>query len=234
MTHLCIIGNSHTAALKLAWEDLSIKFPEIEITFFAARGRAIGRLMVHDGRIEADNEDLMTQIKLTSNGKTAIVPGEYDAFLVYGTISHALKTTNAENYSRSFARTATLDRARSSILYSHILKLRELTNQPVYAALAPIPSFENGKRPQMLLPQQTACELIQQTLLDPLSAKLIPQPMETLVNDSVTKEEFSKDSVRLEVIKKVAAQHPEGETVHMNKAYGDVWLRAFLTRLPSR
>ena len=38
MTRICVLGNSHAAAIALGWKTLQADYPGVSLTFFAAFG----------------------------------------------------------------------------------------------------------------------------------------------------------------------------------------------------
>ena len=81
MTRLCLIGDSHLAALRSGWSPDD--FPAIRPTFFAAPAKNIGNLVVSNGMLEASDDDLDRHLMITSGGQTSIA-GDYDHYLVHG------------------------------------------------------------------------------------------------------------------------------------------------------
>jgi hypothetical protein len=81
---LCVIGDSHTAAvwraLKSGVIDVS---PGFSVTVFAAQANAVD-LMPRDGALFPDNPAVSKMMAYTSGGKDRIEIKAYDAFLVVG------------------------------------------------------------------------------------------------------------------------------------------------------
>ncbi|MFT4075126.1 MAG: hypothetical protein QM647_06300 [Asticcacaulis sp.] len=66
----------------------------------------------------------------------------------------------------------------------------------------------------------------------PMGAAVIPQPHETIVDGCKTEARFSVGSRRLSVGSFIDDElHPESDLSHMNEAFGELWLRQFLTQL---
>lgn len=81
---LCIIGNSHLAALRTAWDAVGIAHPEVKATFFALGFDRWDGVVMDSERIVARGEAARRAFALSSGGHTEIVFRDYDWFLVHG------------------------------------------------------------------------------------------------------------------------------------------------------
>ncbi|SEN55564.1 hypothetical protein SAMN04489859_100985 [Paracoccus alcaliphilus] len=232
MIRLCVLSNSHSAALKLAWDEMSADHPDIALTFFAARGGRIGKLQVRGDELVPLDDILADQIALTSGGKRSVRPNDYDAFLVYGYGKAQLKGGGAARFSSAFADRVTIERARKRLLSERLLiRLRKITDKPVFICPCPLPTQQDGKSAPRLKDYHDEMDLLQRVVFSPLSATLVPQPAETILDGSATRPEYGEGSVRLRVPGEGLAAHDSGERLHMNKEYGRVWLTHFLPLL---
>lgn len=82
---LCVVGNSHVAAFKLAWDQRRPRLrDDVEATFFSAPNRLM-KFMKREGRsLVADDGELAEKLRYTSGGLDRIDFDRYDAFLVVG------------------------------------------------------------------------------------------------------------------------------------------------------
>ena len=68
--------------------------------------------------------------------------------------------------------------------------------------------------------------------LSRLKAELIEQPLETIVNGGETHPQFSKGSKRLAIGDGFDDHpHPDEDNIHMNEAFGALWLQALFLKL---
>ncbi|CAN7210332.1 hypothetical protein [Rhizobium sp. LjRoot254] len=94
---ICIVGNSHVAALKRGWPAVREKYPDTTIDMFGTYGTSFLDLSVSDGKIIADSETSVAYFKLTG-GSTEIALDAYDRIVVVGagarifTMANVLKT----------------------------------------------------------------------------------------------------------------------------------------------
>lgn len=231
MRRVFVLGNSHVAALKLAWDDLASEYPETSVTFFAARADATRDVTVDNGRLMAGNTTLREQFALTSGGPSHIDPNDFDAVVCYGGLSVSLRRAEVDSFSSGFARKSLLDRTYSSLMFTHVGRLREITEKPVFAAFAPLRAPSSGFVRTALMSMREACDLVQNEALNALKATVLCQPQCTLLDAYTTKPEFSVGSVQLTEIQKSTGAHSDGELSHMNKSYGEIWLREYLPRI---
>ncbi|EEX13549.1 conserved hypothetical protein [Citreicella sp. SE45] len=230
---LCIIGNSHVGALRTAWTSgLSDDFPGITITCFAQRGQGIAEMVVAEGRLLPANPYMKRTVEFTSGGLSEVVVAEYDAFLLYGLHEHGQETGDTW-YSSAVRAAALKDKVTGQGNHALLVKLRGLTDKPVWVAHDPLPALD----PSGLVAADYDAELaeMQRLCYDPLQARLVPQPAETMVAGRATKLAFSKDSQPLAVgDDRDDRHHGADEIQHMNTAYGEIWLRAFLPGLAAQ
>lgn len=228
MIRLCILGNSHTAALKLASEGFCTANPDAELTFFAAVSRQTRAMQVDQLCYVPQTADLAAQFELTSGGLRLIDPTRFDAFLLYGFGGRTLREDKPTRYSRAFRAACVLARLREDLLCQHMQALRQLTDKPVFAALKPLPSLDDGAKPRRLLPHHDELTLAQRQLCDRFAVTLVAQPPQTLVEGLATASVYAEGSEPLERSGTQARPpHARHERKHMNAAYGRVWLDAF-------
>ncbi|TVP70626.1 MAG: hypothetical protein EA339_12775 [Rhodobacteraceae bacterium] len=229
MIRLCIIGNSHVAALKHGAERLRRRHPDLQLGFFAARSNKTGGLAVVDGVYRPTSDALADQLALTSGGVRVIDPTQWDAYLVYGFGGRPQPGDFAQGLSRNFRRELYAQRIARSLLPQHLAALREITQAPVFAALAPLLAQIPKARRNRLLHHDEEAALVQSRFCDPHRAKLIAQPEATRLKDLYTIPKFNARSVPLEnAHADQRSRHQEHDVQHMNARYGLVWLEHFL------
>lgn len=227
---LCVIGNSHVSALKLAWNKLGAEYPDIEITFFASPGKSVRRVKAVGTRIVPTSKETRNSFGLTSGGQNTINIKRYDAFLCYGTLPW--RPIVATPYSRAFSFEAVKGVIQRSMLSRHLNMLHGRTQKAVFASAAPLPSPLYRESGELLLPADEFRETIHEYISVEYGAKLIWQPEETVVEGGfASQERFSTGSQQLGKAGSQNKAHSERDIVHMNQAYGELWLKAFLPRL---
>jgi hypothetical protein len=85
---LCVIGNSHIAALKLGWDQVLAEAGEEQSrfapTFFGAPRDGIRHVKLENGCLVARRKDITDYFRLISGGQDQIRLADYDAFLLVG------------------------------------------------------------------------------------------------------------------------------------------------------
>lgn len=232
MIRLCIIGNSHAAALKHASAEFCARHDDIQLGFFAAHSNRTGDLVVQDGCYRPRTDALADQIALTSGGLREIDPASWDAFLVYGFSRRPHASDFTTGLSRSFRRAIFAERIAQSLLPRHLAALRSLGNAPIFAALTPLPAPSGSRRRRRLLRHPDEVAVVQSTCCDRQRAILVPQPEDTTLKGLFTRPEYSIGSAPLDDAGKCRGDaHDSTETRHMNAAYGLLWLERFAPML---
>jgi hypothetical protein len=239
MSRICMIGDSHLAALKLAWSTLSAEFPDLTLDFFAAPGKTMDGLSVADGQLVPGSHPLAGSLKLTSGGKTSI-DGLYDRYVIHGLelgIAFALEISRkyrAERHATDWRTPISDDcfaeavcgAARATVAGRTLAKLREITKAPILVLPAPMADAKNQKVRQTLVEAGEARDVVRlfgagcERLAASAGARFLPQPESTLDADGIgTKASFSSSPARFH------AELARADNSHMNTAYGEAVLR---------
>lgn len=231
---VCVIGDSHVGAIKLAYDALG-PAPPHELTFFAALAEGIDRLELADGKLvpPANIPHVAEAMRMTSGGLSTINPKVYDLFLLIGMVGsiEQMVWTIARPLSEAVRACAVTDFWHASRLPPLLGTLRQITQKPVTVGFTPLLARAQTND---LGPERYARFLEQSNALffSGFNVRAIGQPPQTIVNGHATKIEYSRMSERLLKDKEGrAVRHPEGETSHMNKDYGALWLAQFFAEI---
>jgi hypothetical protein len=223
---ICILSNSHAAALKNGWDNLSVNYPDMELNFFASRQKGLAGLDLQGGNLIPNNEALLKDISYTSNGLGLIDLNVYDLFLIYG----FLRVPRFDlRYSHALMRQASLDSFNLSLGGKLYRLIRQVTQKPIIIGLAPNSSFYARKenRENKLTYSHSLKFLEEAIVVSDLL--LIPQPEESLIDNWYTDHKYCISSKRLDVGDKISnKEHPPHEIHHMNGEFGQAWLENFL------
>jgi hypothetical protein len=225
---LCIIGNSHVGALKEAWDQIEGEYPDVEVTFFAARGTGLADLDPWEGVLRPGGEDaarLARFLRFTSQGRDHIAGDAYDLFLVYGA---PLPYGNLpKTYSTSVLRACVRDWHQQSMYPDLIAKLQSITSRPIRLAPAPLRSaWANRGEPY---PYAVFAGFFAE-ICKASGIGFVGQPAETRDAHNRSLPQFATRSKRLDV-GRGAPRHEGDDVTHMNADYGRVWLTHFLASL---
>jgi hypothetical protein len=219
---ICVIGNSHVAAIKNAWDEISRDYSSHELNFFAAPGSDLRHLELVGSFLVPKTEGLEKKLVYTSGGETKIDLNIFDIFLIYGLgldiplldvrLSRAVIDQTCQDLIAS-----SLNWAICNLIRKKSKKYIYIFHNPQLALSDSNPELINNK---LLYHQIT--EIIAGNLKIP-NVILSLQPNESLQDFWHTSPKFTVGSLRL----LSNEQHPEFEIRHMNKDFGILWLTKF-------
>lgn len=236
MTKMCVIGNSHVAALKLGWEAIKNDVPDVEVTFFGAHRDSFDELVSHGRKLVPQSDNVRKSMAFTSGGHREIVIDDYDVFVVHGLLLSFQRLVNffLLREGRHVRSSEPLARDVKAVLDKCVcIKLAERIarfGKPVWISPQPFISEHvlegdelewkpwrelvdvNGK------PTHAIQRLLAQWNDYLEQHDVIVQPSETVTRQVFTRKMFSTDSIRLS--RGMDMKHPETDVVHMNAKYG--------------
>ena len=227
-TRICIMGNSHVACLREAWDTYQDKSDSIALDFFAAPATGLAALELKDGCIGTTDDRVRRSLRITSGGRDSLRLADYDAFLLMDLRVRVPRLVRA--ISSAVAAQCSEDAIAASIGLPLGLMVRSQTDASIYVGHAPL--FASDK-PQSRLRSYDELYDVMVAKLARHDLLLLRQPAETILYPCSTHMRFSVGSSRLlphwrtgETLK----QPPE-DVGHMNSAYGQLFLRDFFQRL---
>jgi hypothetical protein len=233
LVNLCIIGNSHVAALKKAWDVIRAEYPSIKVTFFARRGNELNNLVVTNGKLQSPNEAGAKELEFVSGGRRRIDPDKYDVFLVYGCYARATFRNSEPFYSRAVQDRAAHDLVDGSLSFKLLTSLRTITNKPVLVGHNPLEAAKSNELAHGPDAYVAGIKMLNDLIYRPLGAEILMQPLETIVNGCATRLEFSKGSRRLAIGDQFDDDtYPDTGNDHMNEEFGKMWLVELFKKLP--
>ena len=254
MKRVCMIGNSHIACLKTAWDQAGNRYPDVAITFFGAPKRMCEHLVLKDGKLVSRDDELTTYLQQTSGGARDIVLDQFDVFalvgLDFGPIK-ALQVAERVSYldldaekllvSRACFVQSVRDGLRKTMAVSVAQHIRAASTRPI--VIVQTPHFgatwrdsedyrrDFGNAPADFWPKlHDLWRECAQAVADAPRADVLFQPRQTIVDAYFSHPRFTKDGVRL------AQDVPEKDKPqvrHMNAEYGGIMLEALLRPLHS-
>lgn len=229
--HLCVIGNSHVAALKGGLADIEASEPSLRVTFFASRGQTLGGLEVAQGCLVPSRHRLAQNLAFTSGGQSEIDPDEFDGFVLCGLgLGLRYELLGPRFYSRQFACEYTWASWRASVcMHVHGL-LRSLTDKPVLVCPEPFLSESSERwsrlaRSSATPPAHLAAAFTDAHALWAGDSQVLCQPAESVVSHIFSAARFSAGSIKLAIHEAPGEiEHAARDAAHMNAAYGAlVW-----------
>ena len=227
---ICVIGTSHVGSLKRGWANINRNFPGKEVTFFADRGPGLDRLGVCNGVLSPSTAEMARSLEVTSGGKKNIDPAEYDIILIYGAVIDNIGSDNdTQFYSKAVIESILVDSITPTTGFRILKKLRAVTNKIVLVGHAPLPAATKIVSDDFPSNYIDRIERINNLIYRPLNSKLIMQPVSTIVKGNNTHPALSKGSKQLAVGDSYDDwYHPDGDIIHMNARFGEIWLTEFL------
>lgn len=246
MKRLCIIGDSHTAAIKRAWWAIESEFPGMEITYFTSHRARFGGLAVEGNTLVPQTEELR-DILLRSCKFEPVIAADYDRYILCGldfSLLHAMNQLmpfrsedqapdNRAPVSRDCYLKAMTGILRGTISIQIARKLRQITDRPMTIIPGPMVSDANELKLYPRLRETGDAERIADvfraacdTLGRELDATITRQPPETLRDPLQTLAVYSQDAPR----EWGDTPRPDGwkDYQHMNVDYGMLVMRALL------
>jgi len=249
---VCMIGNSHVAALKLAWSN---RAPQVKdgfaLTFFSAQNRLMNRIARDGARLVAGSEELAEKLRYTSGGKDTIELRSYDAFVLVGssfgvdvlrlseecgTIAPGEGEHLLSQACLSAAVEAYMDKSTALQL---VRMIRDVTGAPIVLVGAPFVSERElmdppfSERPWLrdrafLEPFVASCRAAGERVAGRTGCEIVWQAQGTYTLPGFTSEVFNKNPIRF-TMRSAAA--PEFDAKHGNEDYGALMLSAILSKL---
>ncbi len=226
---LAVIGNSHAACFKTAWDELLLSHLGIEPIFFASPGERLRTLQIEGDSITTSNEQAAQDIRFTSGGLSSIRVEEYDCFLMIG-LGYRTPILD-RRLSRAVSALAVEDCVTNSLCF-HVLSLvRELAGTKIAVACQPYPTSQTIAPP--LLPAEEVTQIANRKFKD-RNVTFYHCPSECLMENCYSiKKDFLVGAPRLAHNQRKLSRTFDGvrNFVHMNTQYGKLFWEKILTEI---
>lgn len=243
-SRVCVLGNSHVAALKGGWEDGADIDMDLQPTFYGCLANGMASLTYTDGKLgPSDPKAAEFFSKISGLGKF-ISPEEHDSFILCGmgmfpTVIFnnyaSFATPTSKNYS---APHLVSDECITEALWEHLERtmmfhcarlVRSITDKPVHIAWQAFLSeklFDIDWRRELITPLiENEDQIFVHNTMSSIESRLInegfsvlKQPDHTITQGIMTRAEFSRGSVLFR--EELSKEHRENDVFHMNSAYG--------------
>lgn len=160
---IVVIGNSHLAAFKLAWDDLADNYQDVRLVFFGSAGEEMrSKVAIEDDCLVAVTEEARNDFYFTSGGLTKIDFSDFDAVLligmgcrmlplysalkshrVYDAPSSSLPSRKKASYrtiSAACIAQICMDQMKNTSLFQILSLIRSVSNIPAFIIPCPFPS----------------------------------------------------------------------------------------------
>jgi hypothetical protein len=242
---ICVIGDSHAAALAAGWKGTRGEPADTRLSFFAATGSHLGDLVPKAGALVPATRELKARLRKMSDGRVRIDAG-FDAYILCGLglrvqamsgVYMRLRTGTQRAGGRTLvSRACYLASARAcvarSLAVETLVKLRAITDAPALLIATPFQSENDMKEIDELIAPGEDRD-IAAAFLDACrdaarehAAGFLPQPAATLGRSPLTTgAAFGRGS------ETIYAGSGRDDSSHMNAQYGAIVLGAALAEL---
>ncbi len=225
---IAVLGNSHVACVRSAWDAVRDRYPGVHLTFFAAGRRGLADLLASNGRLVPGNSRLREILTRRSGGVAEIDPTKYDAFILVG-LGLSMRRIRRSNYSRAVCRQSIIDAGKSSLSYSIAEQLQALSTAPVVVYANPLLAADESS--QFVSPSvyETNLTTLRHDVFAPIGSVLVEQPSSTVVKGFWTRPEYCIGSAGLEAGDgRPGRAHGGQDRAHMNEKYGVLLIQSAL------
>jgi hypothetical protein len=227
---ICVIGDSHAASLKRAWDGMAELHAEFELQFFCARGLELSGMIVDELRLVPNSESLAGTLRFTARGGDHIDPNKYEIFLLYGLGCYPYFPQTDAFHSRATIAAALRESAKATLSFELLLRLRTITAKDIYVGHRPLDAAKPDIPTEEVSVYSSSIRRMNEILYQPLRTTIVSQPFETIIGGRFTNPSFSRGSRRLAVGDNLDDEfHPDDDDIHMNDDFGARWLTKFLT-----
>lgn len=236
---ICVLSNSHAAAVKSGYEQLGDSLG-CKITIFAASSRGLTSFKINDAkdRLRWSDPAIRDMISKTSGGLSEVIVADYDAFLVHGLF--VIPPRFDKRHSPAFQSAATQSMLSSSLGQRLAKELAGMTKAPVLISPEPLLADleddgvtsvkKRSNAPLDPLPLEEVWDAMR-AACDIAGIDWLFQPSSTIGPRLNTLRSYSTNSSRLSVGSD--EKHLDRDVRHMNSDYGSHVLKALVEKVES-
>lgn len=250
---VCVIGNSHIAALRSGLDLMPELGTEFIVDFFAAQSDLMREMELQGTRLTPTSELTKNRMSVISGGKTQIETSDYTDFLIVGLGFNFLQAINTLRKYQLYGFQDGVEKnlpylSRACLTALIEFSLRESTAMYFARLLRRV-----SKARIVVIPQPYPSEIVKQIscgrfwtyasdsglltfvcglykkcakqVITSVDCEIIFQPSGTLAQEGITHAKYSIGSVRLGADKN--HRHPLGEAFHMNAVFGTEVLKVY-------
>jgi hypothetical protein len=227
---VCVISNSHAASLKAGYETIKDCFPGIEVSFFASPAASLSSLQKKEGVICSQDLKVSKILSHCSGGSDHIRIGDYDRFLVYGLDFNI--SADAGLVSKAVFAALFQDHTQQQLNHKICQLLLPEAHERIWVGPCPLPAALPDQTDQGHRSNYSRAIDNYRRVLAAFGLTLLAQPSETVVDGAFTAKIYSDGSLRLGLgVLDGNLEHSSRDRVHMNTAFGALYMRNFLKNL---
>lgn len=229
---ICILGNSHAAALKHGWDIVAGAYAGVTVNFYSMLGQNLGDLEL-DGRRLVLKEHGGARLRRFPEGISETVDLDlYDGFILHG-LGLRVRPLDAPGLSKAVRDAIVQDSVHETALWKLLNDIRKVSHAPVRVGPTPLLAAEKVKTRGPSEAYHGFLEKARSLCFDALEATVVTQPDDTIVNGRMTDPKFNTDVVPLKgnpaEMERTNERHTDRD--HMNPAFGAVMMARYLDSL---
>lgn len=251
--HICLVGDSHVAALRQAMDDPRCEPFFGRVTIFGSQGDTLDTVELKDGHIVSEERKVKKNFKMTG-GRKFIDLDAFDAFcvvgcqmemdlveplcMIYAPVEMGLK--RRQPVSSALFDTMFQEIFKTTIAYK-LVHMLATSNKPVYQILNArysdqILDHEKGAFFRELVDNGADAKFLDRfhraagAVFGPI-ATVVEQPTATISSPLFTSRTFSSGSQRLG---RSSKEHPDDDFHHMNAEYGVLMLSTLFDSIDAK
>jgi hypothetical protein len=258
MTRLCVIGNSHIAAVRNAWRNVGKDYPGLEAEFYAQHNSQIVNAILNSrGEITVEGSPFWHFKEGSDDVRANAIPWrDFDAVVLVGLAFgpgsvvrlyrkyhyFGLKGRRPQALTRENFRKAAWASANESSALHLVNLLGQEPRRPLFVVPTPLPSergYDDAEKPGMIAWRAAAAAGDTEALLEiydeicagiaEKGAIILGQPPGTKVSNRCTFQKFADNATRVHN----EGIRPDNDYVHMNDEYGALVWREIANALTS-
>lgn len=203
---ICVIGNSYSVCVSLAWRELKESHPDVSMVFYQKGGRFFQQFVpdFESKLLTMPNRWTRTLFEQSSGGDGDIDFQNFDICLIVGGVSrqHVRMLSQLGGQSKTGFTTQAIDASifdlfEATHIYALLPKIREVSEIPVFLFHDPIIAHSKGlstsemSNPFESFDYETGVRIANETMFSLASMEMLLQPIDTLAASHLTKYEFA-------------------------------------------
>ncbi len=192
---ICLVGNSHLAALKLGLKES--KLASKKVLFWGAPGDWFKQVRYRNGKLVAPPDGVQIFRKISGGQYDDLPISEFDVIVLHGiyvqhnSVRQAMKMTSKSRFMSAGLMDAALrDIVLRTMAFDLAKNIRGENNVQVFISVTPLPT-DKGLNKEQVAPDMIAkVEAAANKLAKELSINLLPQPAESLTDDQLASKEI--------------------------------------------
>lgn len=225
---VCILGNSHIACVKHAWDAVAERYPEVDIVFFGSSANTLEYARADQGLLLPGTEQVARSWALTSGGSKDLAFERFDHVVIHGvlpflTVWNRLFRWVKKNRGASRAFIRDCFWRGHELTHGVLEQVDQLDKSRVLLTPRPSPIRSGEEKPLSEAAYRELSDFLESGFQD-LGYRVRPQPLVSLTEGFNTLRRYNEQAIGLGKRPDGLTLAPEGDRNHMNLQYGELYL----------